>query len=205
MIISMFNIYCVTSRILCKEDFLHRIEKIALSHPAGIILREKDLSEVQYRQLAKQVIQICTEYQIQCVLHSFVDTAIELNAAAIHLPLPKMREMTDMQKRHFKIIGVSCHSPEEAREAEKLDCTYIIAGHIFTTDCKKGLPGRGIPFLEGICKSVSVPVYAIGGIECNNVRSVCKAGAKGACIMSGLMTCDNVKSFLTNLKGEASL
>ena len=44
-------------------------------------------------------------------------------------------------------------------------------------------------------KSVSVPVYAIRGIECNNVRSVCKAGAKGACIMSGFMTCDDAKSF----------
>jgi len=200
MIISMFNIYCVTSRILCKEDFLHRIEKIALSHPAGIILREKDLSEVEYRQLAKQVIQICTKHKIPCVLHSFVDTAIELNVEAIHLPLPELRKMTDVQKRHFKIIGVSCHSAEEAKEAERLGCTYIIAGHIFATDCKKGLPGRGVRFLECICKSVSIPVYAIGGIECNNARSVCKAGAKGACIMSGFMTCDDVKSFLMSFE-----
>ncbi|MDW2799516.1 thiamine phosphate synthase [Clostridium boliviensis] len=196
----MFNIYCVTSRILCEEDFLHRIEKIAISHPAGIILREKDLSELQYGQLAKQVVKICTKHQIPCVLHSFVDTAIELNAKAIHLPLPKMREMSDVQRRHFKIIGVSCHSTEEAREAERLGCTYIIAGHIFATGCKKGLPGRGIRFLEGICKSVSVPVYAIGGIECNNARSVCKAGAKGACIMSGFMTCNDLKSFMMSFE-----
>lgn len=200
MIISMYDIYCVTNRILCKEDFLHRIEKIAFSHPAGIILREKDLSEVQYRQLAKQVIQICAKHQIPCVLHSFVDAAMELNAEAIHLPLPELREMTNAQKGHFKMIGASCHSAEEAKEAERLGCTYIIAGHIFATDCKKGLPGRGVRFLERICESISIPVYAIGGIDRNNVRSVYKAGAKGACIMSGMMTCDDVESFLMSFE-----
>ena len=86
----------------------------------------------------------------------------------------------------FQILGASCHSLEEAVEAENLGCTYITAGHIYETDCKKGLPGRGIGFLKKICETVSVPVYAIGGIGAENIQEIKNAGAAGGCIMSGV-------------------
>ncbi|MFR9001159.1 MAG: thiamine phosphate synthase [Anaerobutyricum soehngenii] len=54
--------------------------------------------------------------------------------------------MTPQEKSHFQIIGASCHSLEEAKEAQNLGCTYITAGHIFLTDCKKGLPREGTSF-----------------------------------------------------------
>ncbi|WP_455958797.1 thiamine phosphate synthase, partial [Anaerotignum lactatifermentans] len=77
----------------------------------------------------------------------------------------------------------------EAEEAEKLGATYITAGHIYATDCKKGLPPRGLTFLEEVCRRVSIPVYAIGGIKINEkqLREVIDCGAKGGCIMSGMM------------------
>ena len=72
-------------------------------------------------------------------------------------------------------------------EAEKLGCTYITAGHVFATDCKKGLPPRGLSFLKEVCYSVTIPVYAIGGIDENNMEAVRQAGAAGGCMMSGFM------------------
>ena len=59
MIIYMSDILCVTKRSLCKEDFLVRIEKIAKTEAAGIILREKDLSKEEYQALAEKVLAIC--------------------------------------------------------------------------------------------------------------------------------------------------
>lgn len=190
------ELLCVTNRLLCQEDFLQRIEKIARCHPAGIILREKDLSESEYEQLARQVLKICKKYQVTCILHSFVDASVECNVKAIHLPLHILREMDSARKVHFKVIGASCHSVEDALEAERLGCTYITAGHIFATDCKKGLPGRGLDFLQKVCKSVSIPVYAIGGIDCGNIAEIRKAGAKGACVMSGAMQCEDVEAYI---------
>ena len=189
----MSDIICITNRKLCKENFLKRMEQIAVEHPRAIILREKDLSEEEYKKLAKEVVQICKDYDVQCILHSFAKTAIELNEKAIHMPLPLLREMTVQEKAYFKIIGASCHSVEDAREAQNLGCTYITAGHVFLTDCKKGLPGRGLSFLKETCNAVQIPVYAIGGIDTSNIESVRQAGAEGACVMSGLMVCRNVK------------
>lgn len=79
---------------------------------------------------------------------------------------------------------------EEAIEAQKIGATYISAGHIFATDCKKDLPPRGLEFLKEVCNSVTIPVYAIGGIKLSDVQmdEIIKCGAKGGCIMSGMMS-----------------
>ena len=192
----MSDLICITNRKLCSNNFLAQIEMIASAHPKAIVLREKDLSEKEYEQLARQVMQICKKHGTQCILHSFSNVAPTLGATAVHMPLPLLQKMTPQEKSHFQIIGASCHSLEEAKEAQNLGCTYITAGHIFLTDCKKGLPGRGLPFLEEICKTVRIPVYAIGGISSQNMESVRKTGAAGACIMSGFMRCKTVEEIM---------
>ena len=192
----MSDLICITNRKLCSNNFSDQIEMIASAHPKAIVLREKDLSEKEYEQLARHVMQICQKHGTQCILHSFSNVATALGATAVHMPLPLLQKMTPQEKSHFQIIGASCHSLEEAKEAQDLGCTYITAGHIFLTDCKKGLPGRGLPFLEEICKTVRIPVYAIGGISSQNIESVRKTGAAGACIMSGFMRCKTVEEIM---------
>lgn len=192
----MSDILCVTNRHLCQENFLERIAKIASTHPVGIILREKDLSEKEYRELAEKVLKICRKYEILCILHSFANVAKELNCTALHLPFPVLRSLVAEEKNSFSILGASCHSVEEALEAEKLGCTYITAGHVFETDCKKGLPGRGLDFLKNVCENVSIPVYGIGGIAPDNMEEIRKAKAAGACVMSSIMNCEDVQKYL---------
>lgn len=200
MIMCMSDIICITNRKLCKEDFLTRIERIASCRVKGIVLREKDLDENEYKELAFKVMDICSRYGVKCILHSFVDVALILKADAIHLPLHILRQMTDEEKSHFSIIGASCHSAKDAKEAQTLGCTYITAGHVFETDCKKGLPGRGLDFLKNVCNAVSVPVYAIGGIDSENISQVRMSGASGACVMSSLMVSNNVSEFLKSME-----
>ncbi|MGN1131830.1 MAG: thiamine phosphate synthase [Ruminococcus sp.] len=191
---------CVTNRSLCKEDFLARIEKIASANPKGIILREKDLTEEEYKSLAVMVVEICNRYNTPCILHNFSKVALELNHPYLHLPLHILDNISAEDRRKFKVLGASCHSVEDAKRAESLGCTYITAGHIFDTDCKKGLPGRGLDFLRDVCESVSIPVFAIGGISRENIAQIKNAGAKGACVMSGAMLCDDVKGYLRDFK-----
>jgi len=196
MITSMSDILCVTNRKLCREDFRSRIEKIAMAETAGIILREKDLSEGEYKVLAESVMNICKKYGAHCILHSFTGAAMELGCKSVHLPLHLLRSMPESEKKYFTTIGASCHSVEDAVEAERSGCTYITAGHVFDTDCKKGLPGRGLDFLREVCACVSIPVYGIGGIGSDNISLVRNAGASGGCVMSGVMVCEDVKKYL---------
>lgn len=192
----MSDIICVTNRKLCSSDFLGRIKEIAACQPAGIILREKDLSEAEYTLLADKVLNICAQYNVQCILHSFIKAARQLKCEAVHLPIIRLSGLSDEERAGIKIIGASCHSAAEACLAEKLGCDYITAGHIFDTDCKKGMPGRGVDFLKEVCTAVKLPVYAIGGIGAENITEIKKAGAAGACLMSGLMQCEDPAEYL---------
>ncbi len=160
----MSDILCVTSRQLCREDFLARLERIAAARPAGIVLREKDLSPAAYRALAGQVLEICRRRGVPCILHAFPDIAEELGADGLHLPLPALRLLSPESRKRFRRLGASCHSAADAREAAALGCTYITAGHVFDTACKAGTPGRGLAFLREVCRAADIPVWAIGGI-----------------------------------------
>ena len=194
----------MTNRKLVRGDFLERLKEIARQRPAGILLREKDLTPEEYRKLAREVQSICKKAGVPCILHSFTGVAEELEADALHLPLPLLRKLPGEDRGRFRQLGASCHSVADAREAQSLGCTYITAGHIFDTDCKRGLPGRGLDFLREVCGAVTIPVYAIGGITAENVAQVRQAGAAGACVMSGAMTCADPETYFTTMKERAN-
>lgn len=189
------QVVAVTNRSLCRRPFLDQLEMACQTHPAFIILREKDLQEQEYEKLAAQVLELCHSYDVQCVLHTYPDAARALGCTSIHLPLPLLRKYAHTLD-DFTQIGSSVHSVEDAMEAEKLGATYVTAGHVYVTDCKKGLAPRGLGFLSNVCQSVSIPVYAIGGIQLdadthkivwNQAEEIASCGARGGCIMSGMM------------------
>lgn len=158
-----------------------------------MIVREKDLSQESYEQLASRVMKICTMYHVPCILHTYVQAAAHLGAPALHLPLQALLQMTDRQKKQFACLGASVHSVQEAVIAQKAGAGYLTAGHVFATDCKHGRKPRGLSFLRDVCRAVEIPVCALGGIQPDNAVSCIQAGAKGVCMMSGCMQCPDVQ------------
>jgi thiamine-phosphate pyrophosphorylase len=182
----MCNI-CVTNRHLVEGDFFEQIKRVLEQNPQKIILREKDLAESEYEVLARRVQSLCANSATELVLHSFPQVAERLGICAIHMPLARFLAMPGEEKAKFETRGVSVHSVEDALLAEKSGATYLTAGHIFETDCKKGVPPRGLLFLKEVCASVSIPVYAIGGIHKQNASLCIGQGAAGVCMMSSYM------------------
>ncbi len=101
--------------------------------------------------------------------------------------------MPEDEKQAFKVRGASVHSPREALLAQKAGASYVTAGHVFATDCKRGVPPRGLSFLRETCQAVQIPVYALGGIQAQNAAECILAGAQGVCVMSACMKYRNVR------------
>lgn len=179
----MCKVITVTNRILCGEDFLERIRVLCRAGVDAIVLREKELPEWEYEELAGKVISICKEFPVEFIYHQNVQVARKAGRSNIHLPVPLLAEYRG-ELPGFKQVGTSVHSVEQLRIAEGLEVDYVFYGHVFKTDCKKGVPPRGLSALEEICKKANLPVYAIGGISPENVELVAKAGAAGVCVMS---------------------
>lgn len=149
----------VTNRKLCSGDFLAQITKIASHKPWAVLLREKDLGVFQYTALALQIALKCED--VPLITHTY-----QIKGLPFYPP------------------WASVHSIKEAKRAQELGAEFIIAGHIFETQSKPGLPPRGLPFLRDVCASVSIPVFAIGGVTEQNAGQCVAAGAFGICRMS---------------------
>lgn len=195
MIISMSDMYehtiVITNRSLVQGDFLKQLKKVARLHPYAMILREKDLTDEEYERLAEVVLTICETEQVRLFVHSRTEIAKRIGCSNIHMTIPGIQALSDSKLQElqecFAQISVSCHSLEDVRVAVRCGATQIVLGTIFETDCKKGLKGRGVAFVEEICGQCPVPVYAIGGIHVKRLPQVMEAGAAGGCMMSDFM------------------
>ena len=194
----------ISNRKLCENENLEKqIEKFFSAYEKKIILknfeivaltlREKDLDKNEYLKLIEKVYPICQKYKINLILHQNYDLNLDdkYNIEGIHLSYSIFKSLNQNIKaeliKKYKRIGVSVHSLNEAKEVESLGASYVVAGHIFETDCKKGLEPRGLKFIKDLSSALSIPIFAIGGIDEKNSLSVIDSGAFGVCMMSSIM------------------
>ena len=201
-------IYAITNRKLTaggEENFLDQVRKIVAAKPDGIILREKDLSPEAYEVLARECQKICGAEGVSLIVNHFRETAAKLQIGRLHLSMAAFKALAGHPEVFdgWEQIGVSVHCREEAVYAESKGADYLIAGHIFATDCKKGLPPRGLDFLAEICASVKIPVFAIGGMDLVRGPQALAAGAAGICMMSELMKCGEPEKIIQRFSGRS--
>ena len=202
--INKIKLNIISNRKLCKNENLERqIEKIFLAYEKKIILknfeivsltlREKDLNKNEYLNLVEKIYPICKKHKINLILHQNYDLNLDdrYNIDGIHLSYKIFKSLNKNIReeliKKYKRIGVSIHSLDEAKEVENLGASYVVAGHIFETDCKKGLEPRGLKFVEELSSILTIPIFAIGGIDEKNSQSVIDSGAFSVCMMSSLM------------------
>lgn len=189
---SELPLIAVTDSATCPRPLAEQIErltKLTELRPQAVILRAKSLDKAAYRTLALQAQQSCEAAGIPLILHSDWQLARELDISMLHLPLAFLRQISEYERAYFTWLSTSVHSVGEAQDAQALGATVLIAGHIYTTQCKAGLAPRGLSFLQAVCSAISLPVYAIGGIGFDAAQHAeLKAnGARGACVMSAYM------------------
>lgn len=189
---SELPLIAVTDSASCPRPLpeqIERLTKLTELRPQAVILRAKALDKAAYRTLALQAQQSCEAAGIALILHSDWQLAHELGISKLHLPLALLRQMPACKRTHFTWLSTSVHSVGEAQEAQALGATVLIAGHIYTTQCKAGLAPRGLGFLQNVCSAVNLPGYAIGGISFDAAQhaKLLANGARGACVMSAYM------------------
>ena len=170
-----------------KKIFLENFEIVALT------LREKDLDKNEYLNLVEKIYPICKRYGIDLILHQNYDLNLDkkYKIGGFHLSYDSFKSLNKNIReeliKKYKKIGVSIHSLEEAKEVESLGATYVVAGHIFETDCKKDLKPRGIIFIKQLSSTLIIPIFAIGGINQENSNLVIDSGAFSVCMMLSMM------------------
>jgi thiamine-phosphate pyrophosphorylase len=169
-----------------REHSLHdSIRRAAAAGVDWIQIREKDLEARPLVELVRFTVADTRATSARVLVNDRLDIALAANAAGVHLgekslPLEAITEWRRSTGRSDFLIGVSCHSMESARAAERGGADYIFFGPVFETPSKAafGAP-QGIERLHEVCASVEIPVLAIGGVNLENARACVAAGAAG--------------------------
>lgn len=167
-------------------------------------LLEADIKIIQYREKERKmgvILEEClairrltSEYGATFIVNDHVDIALLVNADGVHvgqedIPAQEVRRLLGPEK----IIGLSTHSPEQARAAVKAGVDYIGVGPIYATKTKKDVcEPVGLDYLRYVAKNLEIPFTAIGGIKSGNIAEVIRAGASCCCVVSAFVGAQDI-------------
>jgi thiamine-phosphate pyrophosphorylase len=184
--------YFVTDAHLSRAGTASDVRQAAAAGVEVVQYRCKDGSSAALYAEAAALKEICRGPLF--IVNDRVDIALAVAADGVHLgqddlPLPVARKLLGREK----IIGLTVHSVEEARQAAALGADYLGVSPIFATQTKPdaGQPA-GIELIRQIKSAVKLPVVAIGGINLANAPEVVSAGADCLCAISAVICKEDV-------------
>lgn len=195
-------LYAVTDRAWTGEKTLYQQVEDALRGGVTCVqLREKDLDEHAFLAEAKEMKSLCQAYSVPFIIDDNVDMAILCGADGIHVG------QHDMQAQDVRrligdamILGVSVQTVEQAILAEKNGADYLGVGAVFPTSTKPDADAVSRDTLTAICKAVSIPVVAIGGIDAHNLMGLSGTGIDGVALVSAIFSSTEIEQACRNLR-----
>ena len=203
---SSMLLYAVTDRTWLKGRTLADVVEEAIK--AGVTflqLREKNLEYDAFLQLAKEIKCVTDKYKIPYVINDNVQVAMAAGADGVHVGQGDMSPK-DVRKiiGPDKILGVSAQTVEQAVLAEESGADYIGVGSVFPTSTKLDAEAVSLETLKEICKAVSIPVVAIGGINKDNAIKLAGSGIDGIAVVSAIFAQENITAAARELRDDTS-
>ena len=195
---------------------LQKIEAAVAARIDCIQIREKDLSGKDCAALAREALQCAAKATSgsgkpsRIIVNDRLDVALTERAGGVHLgenslPAHDAKRLVGARgaEENF-LIGVSCHSLDAAKSATEGGADYLFFGPVFATPSKSvyGAP-QGPERLAEICRAVSVPVFAIGGVTLENASSCFAAGASGIAAIRLFQDAEDIAALVQALRKMA--
>ena len=177
-------------RALCMD-----VESCIQGGVTMVQLREKEVTHEQYVQIGKAVQNVCRRYRIPFIIDDDVSVASELHADGVHTGQSDM-DAASVRKiiGPDMILGISAQTVEQALTAQAAGADYIGTGAVFSTTTKADAETVSLQTLAQICRAVSIPVVAIGGISSTNIAQLVSSGVAGAAVVSALFAAPDRKA-----------
>ena len=197
------DLYCITA-----EEYSNgrkNIEVVKEMIEAGVKIiqyREKDKKISEKYEECVAIRNLTKKAGVTFIVNDHVDIAILVKADGVHigqddLPARKVRELVGEDM----IIGLSTHSPEQAKAAVEDEADYIGVGPIFKTYTKKDVCAPvGLEYLKFVVNNLNIPFVAIGGIKQHNVSEVVKCGAKCIAMVTEIVSAKDIKAKIEEIR-----
>lgn len=178
-------LYAVTDRRRIAEPLPSYLARLVDAGVDYVQIREKDLSDRELYSLTQAAVEL-PRRRTKILVNERTDIALAARADGVHLPA---NSAAPSRVRRIApdgfVIGVSCHSAEEARRAGDEGADFAVFGPVFETPAKKEYgPAQGLDRLERACRAATIPVMALGGVRLENAPQCLEAGAAGIAAIS---------------------
>ncbi len=200
----ILKLYAVTDRTHLNGKTL--VEAIELAIQGGVTcvqLREKNISYNEYISKAVEIREICHKYNVPLIINDNYRVALASGADGVHVGIEDTA-VSEIRKNvgdNF-IIGATAKTIEQAQKAQKDGADYLGVGAVFPSPTKTNAIRITPEKLTEICKSISIPVVAIGGINLENVHLIKNCGQSGIAVVSALFSQDDIKESAERLISE---
>ncbi|MFO0697593.1 MAG: thiamine phosphate synthase [Nitrospira sp.] len=190
-----FRLLLVTDRTQTGSRSLPTLIQQAVSAGLPAIqLRERDLPTGELLPLLQEIQSITKPRAVPLIVNDRVDLMMALDLEGVHLrsdslPTHPVRTLIGLRR----LVGISTHSVDDVERANQSGADYVVFGPIFDTPSKRSFgPPLGLTVLAEVCHRSTIPVFAIGGITCERVPDVRRAGAHGVAVIGALLTRDDI-------------
>lgn len=186
------GLYKRASAIQDLDAFFGGIREAIAGGVRLIQYRDKFRARGEMFEIARRLREITSESSVCLMINDEIDLAMAIKADGVHLgqddfPVSMARRLLG----RTAVIGLSTHTLAQAREAAAQAIDYIGFGPIFPTTTKQAHdPVVGISNLAIIREQVSLPIYAIGGIQFSQLQNIMDVGASGVAVASALKGAD---------------
>ena len=191
------RLYAVTDRAWAKDEAaLFRQIEAAVRGGAGVVqLREKELDPGAFLEEARRFTALCRRLGAVSIINDSVEIALASGADGVHvgqsdLEAGRARALLGPDK----IVGVSAHSPGEARRALAAGADYLGCGAAFLTGTKSDAKPISKETIRAVTAAVDIPVVAIGGVSRENILELKGLGLAGAAVVSGIFGQRDIES-----------
>lgn len=163
------------------EPFLARLQAKLDAGLRLVQLREKNLARDELRELALRAITMAHASGAKVLLNSDVALAQEVGADGVQLVSTQLAELSERPAVDW--CGASCHNAEELRRAEALGCDFVLLSPVLPTQSHPGDVNLGWESFSTIAIGSSIPVYALGGLQPEDMRTAWRYGAHGIALL----------------------
>lgn len=197
----MKKLYLVTnSDKYTEEEFLKRIEDAIKGGVDILQLREKEKTDLEILNLGKKVKKICDEYKVPMLIDDKPHLAWALgcgvHVGADDMPISLCRKLLGEKA----LIGATAKSVKAAKKAQEDGSDYLGVGAIFETKTHVKTKRTSVETFKKIKETVDIDVFAIGGLNIENVDILKNSKADGICVVRAIMDAEDVYQTSLELK-----